>query len=342
MNSRLRSFQAIVTIHFKEFFREPEVIFWGFLFPIILSWVLGIAFSSGGKTTVPVAWTGTAAIGGLGGPAVGLDIRPLDEAQALLALKRGEVGVLARPGAGGRIELSYDPRNASAEVTARRLQAGLAGTDPQPGRVVLESLTLPGTRYIDFLIPGLLAMGLMSSAMWGVGWGLIESRMKKLLRRLAASPLNRTDFLLTFVAARLVQSGLEFLMLILFGRLAFGVRIQGSLAALALIFVTGNLAFSGLAVLIASRTANTRVGNGLINAVQFPMMLLSGVFFSYRHFPEWAQAVVRLLPLTAVADSLRAVINEGAGLSRVVLPAGVLLLSGALFLACGRRIFRWY
>ncbi len=340
--NRLRSFLAIVTLHFKEFFREPEVIFWGFLFPIILSWVLGIAFSGGGQTTVPVAWTGPQMAALPAKSLAGIDIRPMTEAQSVIALKRGEVGVAARAGREGAIELAYDPQNSAAEVTARRLRDELTGGEAERGAVRLTGLTLPGTRYIDFLIPGLLAMGLMSSAMWGVGWGLIESRMKKLLRRLAASPLNRTDFLLTFVSARLVQSGLEFLMLILFGTLAFGVRIQGSLLALAFVFTTGNLAFSGLAVLIASRTANTRVGNGLINAVQFPMMLLSGVFFSYRHFPEWTQSIVRFLPLSVVADSLRAVMGEGAGVAQVVVPGVILLLSGVVFLVLGRRIFRWY
>jgi ABC-2 type transport system permease protein len=185
-------------------------------------------------------------------------------------------------------------------------------------------------------------MGIMGSAMWGIGWSLIEMRMKKLLRRMAATPMRKSIFLGSFFVTRLIINAIEFAAIFLFAFFYFGVRVEGSVPALVMVLISGNLAFAGLAVFTASRTANSRVGNGLINSVTFPMTLLSGVFFSYHNFPDWAVPIVRKLPLTLLADSIRSIFTEGAGFAVTLLPTLTLVLIGLVFFAVGIRIFRWY
>jgi len=185
-------------------------------------------------------------------------------------------------------------------------------------------------------------MDIMSSALWGIGWALIEIRIKKLLRRMAATPMHKSMFLASHFVTRLIVNALEFVALFLFVYFYFGVRIQGSVPALIAIFIAGNMAFAGLSILMSSRTANPRVGNGLINAITFPMTLLSGIFFSYHHFPAWAIPIVRKLPLTMLADSIRSIFNEGAGFAQVAPAAFILAATGALFFYAGMKIYKWY
>jgi len=187
----------------------------------------------------------------------------------------------------------------------------------------------------------MLYNALSCGALWGIGWALIEIRIKKLLRRMAATPMHKSMYLCSHFVTRLIVNALEFLALYLFVYFYFGVKIQGSVPALIAIFIAGNMAFAGLSVLMSSRTANPRVGNGLINAITFPMMLLSGIFFSYHHFPGWAIPLVRKLPLTMLADSMRSIFNEGAGFAQVGLPALILAAMGMVFFYVGMKIYKW-
>ena len=351
-----KPFLNLVALQFKEFFREPEIIFWAFVLPIVLSWLLGIAIGSGGgavsgKAAViesPAAtadyWTSWIARAGdvsRGEHAIGFPILTRDE--AILALKKGEISLfIDRVPGSDAVRYSFDPRSGEAQMTYLMIERALDGARPSaraPGEVV--ALMIQGTRYVDFLVPGLLAMDIMSSALWGIGWALIEIRIKKLLRRMAATPMHKSMFLASHFVTRLIVNALEFAALFVFVYFYFGVRIQGSVPALVAIFIAGNMAFAGLSILMSSRTANPRVGNGLINAITFPMTLLSGVFFSYHHFPEWAIPIVRKLPLTMLADSIRSIFNEGAGFAQVALPAFVLAGLGALFFFAGMKIYKW-
>jgi ABC-2 type transport system permease protein len=352
-----KPFINLVALQFKEFFREPEIIFWAFILPIVLSWLLGIAIGSGAVSTsekVAVvegadgtrefwsSWIARAA-----GPASekhGIEFATLSRDEAILALKKGEISLfIERVPGEDAVRYSFDPRSGEAQMTyltlERSLDASWPGSRPPSG---VASLRIQGTRYVDFLVPGLLAMDIMSSALWGIGWALIEIRIKKLLRRMAATPMHKSFFLASHFVTRLIVNAIEFLSLFVFVYFYFGVRIQGSVAALVTIFIAGNMAFAGLSILMSSRTANPRVGNGLINAITFPMTLLSGVFFSYHHFPEWAIPLVRKLPLTMLADSIRSIFNEGAGFAQVGLPALVLASMGALFFFVGMRVYKWY
>jgi ABC-2 type transport system permease protein len=275
------------------------------------------------------------------GPRIRFQI--MTEAEEILSLKQGGICLfIKRPEDREGLRFYFDPRNGEAQTAYLVLERALGGGGGSRPRDEVVPLEVQGTRYIDFLVPGLLAMGVMSSALWGIGWALIEIRMKKLMRRMSATPMRKTMFLGSHFLARLIVNALEFMALFLFAYYYFGVKVQGSTLALAVVFVAGNIAFSGLAIFTSSRTNNPRVGNGLINALTFPMILLSGVFFSYRHFPAWAIPIVNKLPLTVLADSLRSVFNEGAGLEQIALPSLVLSASGLLFFYVGMKIYKWY
>jgi ABC-type multidrug transport system permease subunit len=178
--------------------------------------------------------------------------------------------------------------------------------------------------------------------MWGISYGIIEKRSKKLLRRLVATPMKKSHFLIALITVRVTMNFIEALALIFFALLAFNLTIQGSISALILLFIAGNIAFAGIAVFVSSHTSNTEVGNGLINAVVMPMMVLSGIFFSYQNFPDWSINVIKMLPLTMLTDGIRSIFNEGAGYNEIALPFLVLSATGILFFGAGLKIFKWH
>jgi ABC-type multidrug transport system permease subunit len=184
-------------------------------------------------------------------------------------------------------------------------------------------------------------MNVMSSGMWGIGWVIVEARQKKLLKRLVATPMRRRDFLLSFVLMRMVFLAIELPVLVGFAMIAFAVPLRGSVAALVSISVLGALAFSGLGLLVASRAQNVQTVGGLINLVMLPMFVLSGVFFSSENFPAVMRPAIRALPLTALNDALRAVMNDGASLLALVPEVTLLAGVAAVTFAAALRIFRW-
>jgi ABC-type multidrug transport system permease subunit len=204
-----------------------------------------------------------------------------------------------------------------------------------------KPVTLPGSRYIDFLIPGLLGLGLMSSGVWGVGWAVVQMRTGKLLKRLAATPMKRSHFLLSFALSRSLFAVLEILFFVAFARLLFDVRMFGSLLSFVALGLFGSLAFGGLALLIASRAGSAETASGLMNLVTMPMMVLSGVFFSASNFPGWMQPLVQALPLTALNDGLRAIMTDGAPVSTLWPQLLVLGVWGFIPFGLAVRYFKW-
>ena len=178
--------------------------------------------------------------------------------------------------------------------------------------------------------------------MWGISYNLIDKRIRKLLRRMVATPMKKSAFLMAQFIARLGLSGMEVAIILVFTWAYFGIEIQGSIPGFLLLFIAGNAAFTGIAILISSRTSNTQIGNGLINMVVMPMMILSGIFFSYHGFPDWMIAVIRWMPLTILADSIRSVFNEGAMFMDVLPAIGVLISVGAVFYLIGIKMYKWY
>jgi ABC-2 type transport system permease protein len=202
-------------------------------------------------------------------------------------------------------------------------------------------VTERGARYIDFLIPGLVGMNLMSGSMWGIGWVIVNMRVRKLLKRMLAAPMRRRHLLYAQALARLLLIPFEVVVILLFARLAFDVRVAGSLLAVGVLCVAGAACFAAIAILVASRAQNNETVSGLMNLVMMPMFVLSGVFFSAAHFPQAMQPLINALPLTALNDSLRAVIVDGAGLGATVKPLLVMAVWGAVSFVAGLKLFRW-
>jgi ABC-type multidrug transport system permease subunit len=204
-----------------------------------------------------------------------------------------------------------------------------------------ERIVEAGSRYIDFLIPGLLGMNLLGSGIWGVGFSVVQARQKKLLKRFMATPMRRSHYLLGFILSRLLFLFVEVIALVGFGRLMFGVGIRGSVLLLAGITILGALSFAGLGLLVASRARTIEGVSGLMNLVMLPMWILSGTFFSYARFPDAMIPFVKALPLTALNDALRAVMIDGAALTGLGAPLAIVAAWGAVSFVVALKIFRW-
>ena len=340
----MSSLAQLTLTRIRLFFREPSAVFWTFGFPILLSVALGIAFRN--RPPEPVA---AAVQAGEGADRLAdalrrdqqVKVRVLDAADARVALRVGRAALVVVPGT-PRTYL-YDPTRPESRlaraVVDDVLQRADGRVDPTP--VSEARVVEPGSRYIDFLVPGLLGLNIMSSGMWGIGWVLVETRQKKLLKRLVATPMRRGEFLFSFVVLRVLFLALELPVLLGFAWLAFGVAVRGSLPLVVGLALLGALAFSGLGLLVASRAQNSQSASGLINLVMMPMWILSGVFFSAANFPDAMQPVIRALPLTALIDGIRAVMNDGAGARAVAAEAALLAGVAAASFAAALRIFRW-
>jgi ABC-type multidrug transport system permease subunit len=324
--------------------REPAVLFWVFVFPVITSAVLGLAFRN--RTLDELA---VAVVEGEDSPAMvkaltevdGLTARALPMGQAKDALRRGKVALVLVPGDPPTfIADPTQPDGRTAKLLTSDALQRLKGREDVV-RVREETQSQPGNRYIDFLIPGLLGMSLMSSGIWGVGWSLVQMRTGKLLKRLAATPMSRGEFLLSFGLSRLLLTLAEVTFFLGFARLFFGVRVFGSVASLFVLAIVGTLSFSGIAMLVASRAQNSETANGLMNLVTMPMMVLSGVFFSASHFPDWMQPFIRLLPLTGLNEGLRAVMIDGSPLYALGFQLAVMAVWGLACFGASLKLFRW-
>jgi ABC-2 type transport system permease protein len=331
----------------RELWREPGVIFWVFGFPILIAVALGLAFRvQTPRPPVVGALPGVsdevrAALEGAGVVVRG----PLDAAAARVELRAGRVALVLVPPEqpGGALGYRYDPVRPEARLGRATIDAILQkAAGRQDARAVRdETVSEPGARYIDFLIPGLIGMNLMSGSMWGIGWTIVNMRIRKLLKRLLAAPMRRSHLLYAQALARLALIPFEVGVIILFARLAFGVRMNGSWLVLSLITLVGSASFAAIAILVASRAQNQETVSGLMNLVMMPMFVLSGVFFSAAHFPGVMQPIIAALPLTALNDALRAVMIDGAGLGAVAGPLAVMAAWGVVSFAAGLRLFRW-
>jgi ABC-2 type transport system permease protein len=344
---RERSLAQLTLVRFYEFFREPEAVFWTFIFPVLLSSGLGLAFRSHGPDPVRVGAVRTTPdadrlVRALSASR-GIVPQALDSPAADRALRTGKVALLAIPGNDGHVVYKYDetsPDGHRARLLADdAIQRAAGRADPVPASD--NRVREPGSRYIDFLLPGMVGMGLMGSGIWGMGFPIIDARRRMLLKRLVASPMSRVHYLLSFLFSRLVFLVLDVTFLLSFGRIVFGVPLYGSLADLAVICLVGALAFSGIGLLIASRARTMEAGTGLMNAVMVPMWILSGVFFSASRFPDAMQPLVRALPLTAAIDALRANILEGVTLPAVWPQLAILAAWLVVSFLTALRIFRW-
>lgn len=334
----------LTLVRLREFVREPEAVFWVFVFPILMTCALGLAFRSRAE---PPAVVGVAqgdagnAIAATLVRAGGIEVKRLAADDLDRALARSAVQLVVMPGP--PVTYRFDPTRAESRLARRIVDDAVqrAGGRVDPVAAREEPVEVVGSRYVDWLVPGLLGMNIMSTGLWGIGFSVVTARTRKLLKRLVASPMRRRDYLLGHLFGRLVFLVIEVAALVGFSRLVFGVPMRGSWLMLAATCLIGGLSFGGLGLLVASRARTVEAVSGLLNLVMLPMWLLSGVFFASSNFPEAMQPLIRLLPLTALNDGLRAVMLEGAGLRGLAGEWAVLAAWGAITFPAALWLFRW-
>ncbi len=343
---RDRAIVQLTLARYREFYREPEALFWTFIFPILMAAGLALAFRSKPPEVLKVGVvTGPGSVEMVANlrKNAQLDVRAIDDTAADRELRTGKVALLVVANPGGPVEFRFDdtrPEGSSARrMVDDVLQRAAGRQDPV---AVRESLVRePGSRYIDFLIPGLLGMNLMASSMWGIGFSVVDQRRKKLLKRFVATPMSRTEYLASFVLARLTLLILEVTTLVGVGVGLFGVPLRGSIAAVGLVSLVGAMSFGGLGLLIAARPKTIEAASGMMNLAMLPMWVFSGVFFSVGNFPDAMQPFIRALPLTAVNDALRATMLEGATLPELAPEFLVMALWLVVSFSVALKIFRW-
>lgn len=335
---------ALTLARFRLTIREPEMVFWIFVFPILMALALGIAFQARGEEPVPVAVRNApdaapvlAALAQTGD----LEAFAAPEGDELTLLRDGRAHLVVVPGSPPTYR--YDPvrpESRLARLLVDRALAGEAGHGPA-GTARTEEVATPGSRYIDWLVPGLLGMNIMGSGMWGLGFGIVVARSRKLLKRMIATPMRRSHFLASLVMSRLAFLALEMTALLGFAAWVFGVGNEGRFATLVVVALVGALAFGGLGLLTACRARTIEGVSGIMNVVMVPMWVCSGVFFAVTNFPEAAQPFIRVLPLTAMIDALRGVMLNGHGLAGIGGELGILVGWGAVSFVVALRVFRW-
>ena len=334
----------LVRARLLEIVREPEALFWMFVFPVLMAVALGIAFPSRTVDTVIV--------GVVEGPQAvqttkvltavpGVQVKPLTADDASLALRRATVQLVIESGTS--TSYRFDPARPESRLARRvvddALQRAAGRTDSFVPRE--EKASTAGARYVDWLLPGLLGITIMSDSLWGIGFSIVHARLRNLLKRLSATPMRRRDYLLGHALARLGFLVLEAGVLLGAGRFLFGVPLHGPVWLVALVSALGALSFAGLALLVASRVRTIEALSGLMNLIMLPMWIVSGVFFSSANFPDALQPVIRVLPLTALNDALRAVLLEGQPLPAIATQVTALALWGGVSFLLAMRLFRW-
>lgn len=329
----------------REFLREPEAVFWVFAFPVLLAFALGIAFKNRGPEPVTVAVvsdvSGATTLREILAAEPTVQVALVDSLEAQNRLRTGRVTIVVIPGAPPT--LRFDSTRAESRLARLVVTDALeraARRRPTP-ELREQPVTEVGSRYIDFLIPGLLGMNIMGTGMWGIGFAVVKSRSGKLLKRFLASPMSRSQYLFSHILGRLVFLALEVVSLLLFAWLVFRVPVRGSVFTLALVVVLGAMSFAGLSLLVASRARTIEGVSGLMNLVMVPMWICSGVFFSSGNFPDAIQPLIKALPLTALNEALRGVMIDGDPLVRILPLLAIVAAWGVATFALALKLFRW-
>jgi ABC-type multidrug transport system permease subunit len=332
----------------REFFREPEAVFWVYGFPIVMIVLLGVAFRERPVERIAVdvqegrfASVAQSALGGI----KKFDVKTCVEAACRNRLRTGKTDlvIVSADAPAAAFDYLYDPVRRESELARKEVDDALQRAQGRKDSFAAHDREFkePGGRYIDFLVPGLLGMSIMGGGLWGVGFVTVDMRIRKLLKRFLATPMRKTDFLGAVMISRMCFLIPEVIVLIAFSAIAFGVRVYGSWIATALLILLGAIAFSGMGLLVASRAKTIEAVSGLMNLVMLPMWMLSGIFFSSSRYPDAVQPIIRLLPLTALIDALRAIMIDGASFFSQAPQVAILAVWGALSFAVALRIFRW-
>ena len=344
--ARLSPLLQLTLTRFREFYREPEAVFWVFVFPILLAAGLGIAFRNRPAEAVRIAVVESARAPGIVEALRGsssIVVETLHDSAAATALRTGRVALVVAPVDTLSVEYRFDDARAEARTARLVVDRAVQQANGQRDVVAASDVKVSerGSRYIDFVIPGLLGMNLMGSGIWGIGFAIVDARKKKLLKRLIATPMSRAQYLMSFLLFRLTLLTFEVVTLVGFGALVFGVPLRGSLIALAATCVLASLAFGGMGLLVASRARTMEGASGLMNLVMLPMWVFSGVFFSATNFPDAAQPFIQALPLTAVNDALRANMLQGAGWGAIGGELAIVAVWLVVTFTLALKLFRW-
>ncbi len=349
---RYRPLLQLILCRLREFYREPEALFWVYGFPVLMIVALGIAFRNKPVERIVVdVQTEAKDSAGVKFVLEALSdsekykVQVNDPDQCRMRLRTGKTALVIVPPetTGGAYKYVLDPTREESQLARSRvddeLQRKAGRTEPLPIRS--EEKQEPGGRYIDFLVPGLIGMSMMGGGLWGVGFVTVDMRIRKVLKRFLATPMRKTDFLLGILLSRLIFLVPEILVLLLFARVAFGVVIQGSLLMVVLLILLGALAFAGIGLLVASRARTLEAVSGLMNLVMLPMWVLSGIFFSSERFPDAMQPFIQALPLTTLNNALRSVMLEGTPAASIWLEVVLLTSWAVVSFILALRWFRW-
>jgi ABC-2 type transport system permease protein len=324
----------------KEFIREPDAVFWVFVFPLLLTVALGLAFREKPPDRIPVGVVGERHLAALKqSPA--LQPRVYSESEGREELRRGKISLLVE---GGDVpSYRFDPTRPESRTARVEVDDALQGNAGRRDAFQAQEVKVAeqGSRYIDFLVPGLIGMNLMGTGMWSISFAVVNARLKKLLKRFLATPMRKSHFLVAQFISRLVFLVVEVTAVALFAWLVFDVAIRGSIALFCFLCLLGGAAFAGIGILVSSRARTLEAVSGLMNVVMMPMWICSGVFFSYERFPDAVKPFIRALPLTALTDALRAVMNDGYGIAHVTPQILNLVLWTVVSGLVGLKIFRW-
>jgi ABC-2 type transport system permease protein len=368
MADRYSPLAQLTLARVREFVREPEAMFWVFAFPLLLAVALGLAFRDKAPDRIPAGIVESGNPGGAARATAAVLARSpvllprlMTPAAGRDALRTGKISLLVEiegdrppaatvprspsppPPSPPPVVFRFDPTRPDARIASLAAEDALQRAAGRRDVVATrsEEVTEHGSRYIDFLIPGLLGMNLMGTGVWSLAFSITTARQKQLLKRLIATPMRRSHYLLAQILGRLVFLVPELVVLVGVGWLAFGVAVRGSLGLLAITSLLGAVTFCGLGLLVSSRVRTIEGASGLANFVMMPMWLVSGVFFSSERFPDRLQPLIRALPLTALNDALRGIMNEGRPLSGVGTQLLILSAWGILSFLLALRIFRW-
>lgn len=339
--------KELLSCRFRQFYREPEAVFWTYGFPILMIIGLGIAFRNRPPEKVAVDVEASAqssaveeALVSTAPDAFDVQVHPADVCAKRLRL--GKTSIVVRQTDDG-YAYRLDPTRPESALARAKVDDALQRAAGRRDVVVAtdKPVTEPGSRYIDFLVPGLLGMNVMGGGLWGIGFVTVDMRVRKLLKRLVASPMRRSDFLLSLVGGRMLFTVPELTVVLGAGFLLFDISIAGSIVAVLVITLVGAASFGGIGLLVASRAERIESVTGLMNVIMLPMWLFSGIFFSYEKFPVPLHPFIKALPLTQLNDALRAVILEGHSLASQWLAVGYLAALGIVAFFLALRWFRW-
>jgi ABC-2 type transport system permease protein len=337
----------LTAMRVREFLREKEAVFWVFIFPVLMTFALGIAFRNTAPDKTPVAVEATAdakanEVAQLLSGSADITATVMSPGEAAQALRSGKVSIVVRP-QNESFDYRFDPTRPESRAARLLVDDALQRGKGRPDvvRVGEERVTEPGARYVDFLVPGLIGMNLMGSGLWGLGFTVVIARSRRILKRFAATPMRRSHYLFSFMLSRLVFLVLEVAAVVVFAWLVFDFTVRGSWLSLTLVTMLGGFTFSGLGLLVAARPTTIEGVSGLMNFIMLPMWLLSGTFFSSERFPQVLQPFIQALPLTALNTVLRSVMNEGAALWSNWIPISILLAWCLVSFVVALKIFKW-